>query len=105
MIAGNLRHIIEVLKPTKVKNEYGEDTTVYNTYMTLRAEKKEVRASKTTNNNEIFNSRTILFITYYRVNITEDLRIKFNNTLYKINSLKEIGYKEGLEIEVEKINE
>lgn len=104
MIAGNLRHKIEILKPTATRNIYGEETIVWNSLIILRAEKKEIRSNDSINNNELFNYKDILFITYYRNNITEDCRVKYNNVLYKINSLKEIGYKDGLQIEVEKIN-
>lgn len=104
MRIGNLRYIVEVYQKTITKNEYGEETEVWNLHMTLRAEKKELTATKTLSNKEIFNSKIILFVTYYRVNIDETMRIKFKNVDYKINSIKEVGYKEGLEIEVEKIN-
>lgn len=104
MIAGNLRYKIEILTPSKTKGEYGAEKEIFVNYMTLRAAKKELSGTKGMDNNEIFNSYKIEFTIYYRKGINETMRIRYNDRDYKINFIKEIGYKEGLTIDTELIN-
>jgi head-tail adaptor len=104
MIAGNLRHIIVVQRLSIIKDAYGAPTETYNTTHTLKAELQSASGGKGVNNEEIFNSVQLNFITYYR-DILESDRIIYKSKNYKILSIVEIGYKEGLRITVEKINE
>jgi len=70
----------------------------------LKSAVKYNSGSKGINNEEIFNSRNITFITHYR-KIDETMRILFNDKKYKIVFINEVGYKNGLDIKAELINE
>lgn len=104
MIAGNLRHRIKIKRFTTVKNEFGESVESYTDYLTLKCEIKSQAGNLETNNSELFNSKLLKFITYYRP-ISENDLIVFKNQNYKILSVIEIGYKEGLELTATLIND
>jgi len=105
VIIGDLRHVIQVIGKTITKDEYGAETTVWANKIRLRAGRKYVGGDKTIDNKEVFNSQRIVFTTLYRNTITENDRIEFNGKKYSINSIVEIGFKEGLQIDTELINE
>lgn len=73
--------------------------------MKIRAGRKYVGGDKTIDNKEVFNSQRIVFTTLYRKSIAENDRIEFNGKKYSINSIVEIGFKEGLQIDTELIND
>lgn len=104
VIAGDLRYKIEVKRLTKVKDEYGATVDTYTTVYTLKAGVKYTNGSKGISNNEIFNSQSIQLTTYYRA-IKDTDRILFNNKNYKILFINEIGFREGLQINIELIND
>lgn len=104
LIIGNMRRTITVQRLYSTKNQYGEDVQSFVDYITLKAELKNSTGNKALNNNEIFNTLTLTFWTHYRP-ITTDMRIKFNNIIYEILDIREIGFREGLELVVSRINE
>lgn len=104
LIIGNLRQSIIVLKKTITKNEYGAESIVWIEFMNLKADVKYNNGTKVVNEKEIFNNVNLLFTTHYR-SITNDMRILFKNQKYLINMIEEIGYKDGLIIHSELINE
>jgi head-tail adaptor len=101
---GQLRHILYIYENTKTTDEYNADVETESLKFTLRAQLKYKSGTKTISNEEIFNSQQLEFITYYR-NISDDMIIKYNDKKYNILFIEEIGFKEGLKIIVEKINE
>ena len=105
LVLGELRHVIQVLGKTITKDEYGAETTVWANKIRLRAGRKFIGGDKTIDNKEVFNSQRIVFTTLYRKTINENDRIEFNGKKYAINSISEIGYKEGLQIDTELIND
>lgn len=105
LILGNLRHKIEILIAATQKNDFGEVQEVYINFLTLKAEKKEISGNKTVDNQEIFSAKRVDFITHYRPSITDDMRVKFNGKQYRILFIQEIGYKEGLTLQTELIND
>jgi SPP1 family predicted phage head-tail adaptor len=104
MNIGEFRYTIVVVQPQTVRDSYGAESVTYTTAYTLKASVKYVGGAKNINNNEIFNSNNVVFETHYR-GITDDMIILFNNQKYSINYIAEIGYKAGLSITAEKINE
>ena len=70
----------------------------------LKAKIPRGSGNKTIENEEIFNTSTKTFIIHYR-DILEKDRIYYNEDWYKIMLINEIGFKEGIEIVAEKINE
>jgi len=105
LIVGELRHSIKILERTTAKGEFNEDVETYNLLTTLRAAVKFISGNKALNNDEIFSSQTLQFTTHYRAAVTEIMRIEFKSKLYRIISIAEIGFKEGLQINTELINE
>ncbi len=83
MNIGNMRYIVEVLRKSTSKNEYGEEVEVYSTIHKLKAEVIFLNGKKYINNSEIFSERTIKVTTYIRDINTTDI-IVFNNNKYKI---------------------
>jgi SPP1 family predicted phage head-tail adaptor len=64
MRAGSLRHIVNILKPKIVKNEYGEDSiTGWTTDKTVWASIEPIRG------NEYFNSQQVSSVVTHRIRI------------------------------------
>lgn len=104
LVIGSLRDTIEVLGLTKTRNEYGESVETYTVKHTLRAGIKNMAGVKNIQNFEKFTSKTLIVTTHYR-DVAETDRIRYNGDEYKINNIVEIGFKEGLQIFCDKINE
>lgn len=104
MIIGELRYTLKIFQVIKEKQKNGSFTVSNFLIHSLRASRKYLTGSKIINNEEIFNTRTLQFITYYRKGITESCIIEFENRKYKINFLEVIGYNEALKFDVELIN-
>ncbi len=99
-----MRHNIIVQQAVSVRDIYGAETITYETVFSIKAEVKYVSGSKGVDANEIFTSNNIQFITHYRA-ITEDMIIVWREKKYRINFIQEVGYREGLLITTELINE
>lgn len=104
IIAGDLRHIINVTRLYTITDDYGATVDSYNTVMTIRAAVKYLSGTKTINNDEIYNTQTLQLTTYHR-DILDTDRIQFKNKNYKILFINEMGYREGMLITIELINE
>ena len=104
IIVGDFRNIIQVQRLTTTKDAYGSASETYATVYTLRAGVKYTTGTKLVDNNELFNSQTLVFTTHYRSILDTD-RIVFNGNKYKILFIAVVGFNEGLQITVEKINE
>lgn len=105
IIIGNLRYNI-IVKSLTISRDPNNGSVVetYVPKFNLKVGIKSGSGTKTINNNEIFNTSTTTFICHYR-NIVDTDRIEFSGVNYKILMLGEIGFREGLEIIAEKINE
>ena len=99
-----MRHKILVQEKTVNRDEYGAESISYTTVFTLKAAVKYVGGSKGTDANEIFTTNTVVFETHYR-DINEEMIILFKDQKYRINYIAEVGYRSGLQITAEKINE
>jgi len=104
LIAGDLRNEINVKRLSSVKDAYGSITETYTTIYALRAGIKFNSGTKSINNDEIFNSQSIIVTCYFRNILTTD-RVEFNSKMYKILFINPIGFKEGLQISIELIND
>lgn len=105
LIVGELRHSIKIMQRTVTKGQFNEDIESYALLTTLRAGLKYTAGTKAINNDETFSSQTLQFTTHYRPTVTESMRIEFKSKKYRILSIAEIGFKEGLLINAELINE
>lgn len=105
IILGDLRYSLQVVEKNVTKDEFGAENVSWKDKIRLRAGRKFVGGEKSIDNKEIFNSKRVVFTTLYRAAITEDDRIIFKDEKYLIKSITEIGYREGLQIEAELIND
>lgn len=105
MVLGDLRYSILVIGKTITKDEYGAESVVWSNKLQLRANRKFISGDRTLDNKEVFNSKRVIFTTHYRDVISEDDRIIFRDEKYLIKSISEIGFKEGLQIDAELIND
>lgn len=104
IIPGNMRYNIVVQKKVETKDDYGSSVDNWVDYLNLKAEIRYNSGGKGINANESFNSKAITIKTYYR-DIQDDMIIIYNGDKYLINFINVIGFKDGLEINAEKINE
>ncbi len=102
MNVGDLKYKIIVQQLQKIKDSYGAEQEVYVNYLELRAGVKYISGTKQVENSALVNVEFVEFTTYYRT-IPETCRIVYNNKFYSINSIAEIGFKEGLRINTELI--
>lgn len=100
---GAMRKTITISRLSQVKDAYGATTDTYSDVMTIKAALVTQKGALTTSNFEIFNTNILTFLTYYRTILPTD-RIKYNNLLYKIMDITEIGYRTQLQITCELIN-
>jgi len=105
LITGDLRYSIKIMQLTTSKGTYGEAVESYTLLTTLRAAAKFLNGTKAIDNSETFTTQSIQFTTHYRPAVTALMRVEFEGKNYRILSLAEIGYKEGLIINTELINE
>jgi len=104
LIPGDMRHTINVVEVTSTRDEYGAEVLTESTLYTLRASVKYGVGNKGIDLNEIFSHQSIQFSTYYR-SFDPTHIIEFKDRRYRIISITEIGYREGLIINTELINE
>lgn len=100
----NFRHTIKILQKTITRDDYGAESIIWNTIFTLKSDVKYGAGRKEVETEEFFTMEDIMFTTYYR-EFTTDCIVLFRDWKYRITNLQEIGYRVGLNIYVEKINE
>lgn len=105
MKAGALNEHITILHPTIVKSDYGSENVSWSNYSTTRAEVKYNSGSRITENNEIINTHSIIFRIRSYHQITEKMRIKYNNRLYYIISVEPNKLYQSITIKADLINE
>jgi len=103
--AGNLRYKIVIQESVNTKDSYGSEKQTWMDYMVLRASVKYLNGTKGVDSSEIFTSYGVEFTTYYRGAINSKMQIIFNDKKFRINNISEIGFREGLLISTELINE
>jgi head-tail adaptor len=101
---GLMRDDIIVQRRTIIKDNYGSEEEIFTDYLYLKSSAKYNAGGRGIDNMEVFNSRTITFTTYFRP-ITESMRIIYDSKTYRILFIAELGYREGLQITTELINE
>ena len=105
IIAGELRQKIIVKELTTSRDPInGSIIETWTPKYTYRAKVNNRAGSKGVINDEIFNTQTVVFTTYYR-HIVDTDRIEYKGNDYKIMMIGEFGNNEGLDIITERINE
>lgn len=105
IILGDLRHSIDVTAKAITKDDFGAESITWNTlYTNLRASVKYGKGFKDVQEHEIFPKQFLIFSTHYR-NISTENRIVWKGKRYIINIVEEIGFKEGLNIHCDLLND
>ena len=104
MNINEFRYDILIQEAVKTKDSYGAENVTYTALFTLKAAKKPAGGSKGIDSAEIFTSNNLIFEIHYR-NITEDMIVVYEGNKYRINQIVEVGFRAGMQLFVEKINE
>lgn len=105
IIPGDFRYKITIQSRVLSRDSFGSAVETFSDLHYLRASIKMLSGNKGIENAEIFSPQTIQFITYFRSGIDETCRILYNAKKYRIVSIAEIQFREGLQINGELINE
>jgi len=104
VVAGDLRYRIKIIQYTVTRDPvYGSEVITPVEIMEIRAAVKHISGTKGIDLKEVFASQVLQFTTYYRA-IDSDMEIEHEGKRYRILSIAEIGYREGLNINAELIN-
>lgn len=105
MKAGNLREKIEIYKPVAEKTEFGNQKITYTLHYTTRCMVHHNSGNKEEVNGEIFHSTSKMFVVRYYVNVRENMRIKYEDKFYSIDSIIPNKYYNNLEIYCNLVND
>ena len=105
LIPGDFRHSITLHKLSVSKDDYGSAKEVYAQYKTLRCAVKYLSGTKGIDLEEVFASQTLQFTVHYREFVETTMRVKFRTKFYRILHIAETGFREGLQINCELIND
>jgi SPP1 family predicted phage head-tail adaptor len=94
----DLKYRISVYVPTKVKNSVGQVTETLNHYNDFYASKYDWQNREQYEGSQLIVSDIKIFTIYYDENISTEYVIDFDGKKYNIRGIKEVGYREGLEI-------
>lgn len=103
MLAGRLDKQITIQKFVAERNTHGEETqtwvklcTVWTQVISERGRERFISAKENAEDNLVFKIR-------YRTDVLRSYRILYQNEVYDIKSITEIGRRDGLEIFAEAI--
>lgn len=105
MRAGLLKNVVTVLKPTIIKNEYGEEETTYVTKFTTKARLQHEISSRDIENTEVVFNYTEIFTFRIYQNIEETDRILYRGKYYRIFRMLEEPEHMSITVYCELINE
>lgn len=98
MRAGRLNRRITIQQVTETQDSYNALTESWSTYKTVWAEVVPKRAREYFSQAETVSQSDIMFRIRHISGVTTKMRISYDGNVYDIQSIIEIGYKEGLEI-------
>lgn len=105
MRAGMLKYQLKLLQLTYTIDSFGSTTETWSEYATVRAGLIYKGGNKSIVDYEMFNSSNIDLTLRYDSNINEQMRIYFNDKLYKINAINKNPFDNSLIISCELINQ
>jgi SPP1 family predicted phage head-tail adaptor len=105
MNANQKKHKITIQHSiSPIKQASGSEKKTYTDYLpNIWADVQFINGTKTVANGEIVNTAIINVYIDYRDGISDDMIIIYKKNRYKINFCREVGNKEALQINVEKI--
>lgn len=90
--AGNLRYNISIEEPITIRNDYGSQEIVWKQIISTRADVIFNNGMRDSDGTEVYYKYTITFKVRHYHNITDYMRIKWNDKYYRILSInKELG--------------
>lgn len=98
MRAGRLNRRITIQQVTETQDTYNAITRTWATYKTVWAEVVPKSGREYLNQAETVTQSDVLFRIRFITGVTTKMRISYDSNIYDIQSISEIGYKEGLEI-------
>lgn len=105
MQAGLLRYNITFVEPVILKDDYGSEATVWQTFKTARSDIKYNTGSRDLQNSEIVYNSNVSFIIRYYHEINEKMRIIYDSKKYRIISIEADQRLQKKSIITELINE
>lgn len=106
MRAGLLSEVISVEKPVTYTNEYGANSTKWETFIgKTKAQITYTSGNRLNENNEIIFAYEVVFTVRIYHQINERMRIIWKNKKYRILSIEENKHLQTLTIKTELINE
>ncbi|WP_200974433.1 phage head closure protein [Echinicola sp. 20G] len=94
----DLRHRIAVYNYVETKDSFGQITKQKTHYMDFWASKYEWQNREKYENSQLIESDIAVFRIYFDENIDTSYLIEFEGREYNIKGVKELGYRDGLEI-------
>lgn len=105
MRAGLLQETINIIRPTTLKNEYGEEDTEWKLIYTTKARLVHNSGSRNNENGEIFYAYVKTFEVRDHVPVEEFDRIEWNTKLFRILDIEPDKHQRKLTIKTELIND
>lgn len=99
MRAGDLDRRITIQSVTTVQNSYGDPVESWSTFASVWASVKPYRGNEEFDAEHHRSEELKVFKIRYRQGLNHKMRIVYEGANYDIRSIKEIGRREGLEIE------
>jgi SPP1 family predicted phage head-tail adaptor len=102
MRAGNLDRSIIIQAKTPTQNEFGEPVDVWakiHTADTIPAAVRPLRGSESFTARQVVGKAVVTFRIRYRADVTTLNRIVYNGRDHDIHDVREVGRREGLEID------
>ncbi|SIS88600.1 phage head completion protein [Belliella pelovolcani] len=94
----DLRYLITLYQPIEEKNSVGQLKETFVKYSDFFASKYQWQNREQYEGKQLIDSDIVIFKIYFDENINTNYIIDFEDKNYRIKGIKEIGYKEGLEI-------
>ncbi len=105
MRAGLLTEEIEILAPQVSTNDFGEETTEWNSVYSTKARLVHTGGNRTIENDEIFYGYTKTFQIRYYVQVQEYYRILWNGKQYRILDIEPDKQQQQITIKTELVND
>ena len=103
--AGLLREVVTIYRPVVTRNDYGEETTVWELVATTRARVDFRSGNRVVEVNEVANPYTVSFILRRFLEIDPHYRLQWRNRYYTIASVNFEPAKQQQTIIAEVVNE
>lgn len=98
MQAGRLDRRIIIQEDTPTQDTYGDETSTWSTFATVWANVKSKSGKEYFNSDQVVAERSRIFKIRYLPGVNEQMRISYDSNFYDIQTVSEIGRKEGMEI-------